>query len=243
MFQVYLVENDRNLNHLLSLYMQKEGWTITSFMNGENACKNMEKCPHIWIVDSHLPDMDGYQILNEVKETYPQVPFLLISDRNSTMDRVIGLEMGCDDYLAKPFLPKELVIRARKMMELTYGSVRTTRKKTEYHIPPYVVDEMKRVVRMGTTIIRLTSKEFDLLYLFIKNPLRIFSREQIIKNIWGQDHFGSDRSVDDLIRRLRKKMKLLRIETVYGYGYRMLQSIYSDQQRKNTIESNSTITI
>lgn len=224
MFQVYLVENDRSLNHLFSLYLQKEGWSITSFINGEKACKYIDKNPHIWIIDSGLPDIDGYQILNEVKEKYPQVPVILISDRNSGMDKVIGLEMGCDDYLSKPFLPKELVIRARKMLERTYGSDISAKRATVYQIQPYKIDEITRLVCADNETINLTSKEFDLALLFAKNPLRTFSREQILKYVWDDDHFGSERSVDDLVRRLRRKMKFLRIETVYGYGYRMLQN-------------------
>lgn len=231
MFQVYLVESDRHLNHLFSLYLQKEGWNITSFVNGENACKYIDRCPHIWIIDSWLPDVDGYQILNEVKEKYPRIPVMLISERSSGMDRVIGLEMGCDDYLPKPFLPKELVIRTRKMLERTYGSVLSSRKPTTFQVPPYMIDEIKRIVCKDKEIINLTSKEFDLITLFAKNPLRTFSREQILKYVWGEDHFGSERSVDDLIRRLRKKMKLLRIESVYGYGYRMLYSIDAGRQQ------------
>lgn len=224
MFQVYIVENDTNLNHLFSLYLQKEGWNITSFLNGENASKYIDKCPHIWILDSTLPDIDGYQILAEVKEKYPRLPVILISERNSGMDRVIGLEMGCDDYLSKPFLPKELVIRAKKMLERTYGFGPGSRRTLVYNIMPYVIDENKRIVMTDSKIVRLTSKEFDLLLLFVKNPLRTFSREQILKYVWGQDYFGSDRSVDDLVRRLRNKMNYLRVESIYGYGYRMLNN-------------------
>jgi len=105
-FQVYLVENDRDLNHLFSLYLQKEGWTITSFMSGEKACKYMDKCPHIWIVDSCLPDMDGYQILNEVKEKYPEIPVMLISERNSGMDRVIGWKWAAMNICPSRFCQK-----------------------------------------------------------------------------------------------------------------------------------------
>ena len=212
------------MNHLFSLYLQKEGWNITSFLDGEKACKYIDKCPHIWIVDSSLPDIDGYQILCEVKEKYPRLPVILISERNSGMDRVIGLEMGCDDYLPKPFLPKELVIRAKKMLERTYGGGPASRRTLVYNLKPYVIDENKRIVFTDSKIIKLTSKELDLLLLFVKNPLRTFSREQILKYIWGQDYFGSDRSVDDLVRRLRNRMKFLRVETVYGYGYRMLNN-------------------
>jgi Response regulators consisting of a CheY-like receiver domain and a winged-helix DNA-binding domain len=222
MFQVYLVENDTPLNHLLSLYLQKEGWSITSFLNGEKACKYIDKCPHIWITDSWLPDVDGYQLLAEVKEKYPKIPVILISERNSITDRVIGLEMGCDDYLPKPFLPRELVLRAKKILERTYDAAITSERMTIFDIPPYKIDEISRMVYIDTKAIDFTSKEFDLLLLFAKNPLRTFSRDQILKYVWNDDHFGSDRSVDDLVRRLRKKAGLLRIESVYGYGYRLL---------------------
>lgn len=224
MFQVYLVENDRGLNHLFSLYLQKEGWNITSFTEGEKASRYIEKCPHIWIMDSSLPDIDGYQILSEVKEKSPRVPVIMISERNSGMDRVMGLEMGCDDYMPKPFLPKELVIRTRKMLERIYGYGSSSKRTLVYNVKPYVIDENKRIVMAGSKLTKLTSKEFDLLLLFVKNPLRTFSREQILKYVWGQDYFGSDRSVDDLVRRLRNKMAYLRIETIYGYGYRLLSN-------------------
>lgn len=225
MFQVYLVENDTQLNHLLSLYLQKEGWTITSFLSGDNAFEYIDKCPHMWIADSWLPEMDGYQLLTEIKEKYPKTPVILISERNSTSDRVIGLEMGCDDYLPKPFLPKELVLRAKNILERTYEDVMNSEIKMVYDIPPYKIDEISRMVYTDADIINLTSKEFDLLLLFARNPFRTFSRDQILKYIWNDEYFGSDRSVDDLIRRLRKKADLLRIESVYGYGYRLLSNL------------------
>lgn len=225
MFQVYLAENDAQLNHLLSQYLQKEGWAVTSFLSGETAYKYIDKCPHMWITDSWLPGTDGYQLLTEVKEKYPKTPVILISDRNSASDRVIGLEMGCDDYLTRPFLPKELVLRAKKILERTYENVVAAGRMMVYHIPPYNIDEVSRLVYTDTDIINFSSKEFDLLLLFAKNPFRTFSRDQILKYIWNDGYFGSDRSVDDLIRRVRKKADLLRIEAVYGYGYRLLSNL------------------
>jgi len=222
MYQVYLVQHDPNLNHLLSLYLQKEGLIITSFLEGEEAYKYIDKCPHMWIVDSGIPNINGYQILTEVKEKHPHIPVIMVSDRDSSTDRLIGLEMGCDDYLPKPFLPKELVIRAKRILKHIYDSVEPTKSKTVYNILPYIVDETARIVQKDAVIINLTSKEFDLLLLFAKNPFRTFSRDQILTYVWNSEHYGSDRSVDDLIRRLRRKMKNLRIESVYGYGYRLL---------------------
>jgi two-component system response regulator CssR len=196
---------------MLSLYLQKEGWAITSFLTGEKAFQFIDKCPHMWIADSWLPDIDGFQ--------------LLTSERNSTTDRVIGLEMGCDDYLTKPFLPRELVLRAKNLLERTYSDLELLNKAMVYEIHPYKIDEISRLVYSDTDIINFTSKEFDLLLLLAKNPLRTFSRDQILKYIWNDEHFGSDRSVDDLVRRVRKKADHLRIEAVYGYGYRLLSNL------------------
>ncbi|ADY55411.1 two component transcriptional regulator, winged helix family [Syntrophobotulus glycolicus DSM 8271] len=227
-YQVYLVVHEMNLNHLLSLYLQKEGLAITSFVQGEKACKYIDKNPHMWIVDSGIPDIDGYQILNEVKEKYPETPVIMISERSSNTDRVIALEIGCDDYLPKPFLPKELALRAKKMLERTYGSPDIQGSPPVHRLLPYRIDELARIVQEDTAVINLTAKEFDLLLLLAKNPFRTFSREQILKYVWNEEHFGSDRSVDDLVRRLRRKMSCLRIESVYGYGYRLLTNPLAD---------------
>ena len=224
MYQVYLVESDRQLNHLFLLYLQKEGWEITSFLDGEKALKYIDRTPHIWILDSNLKDIEGYQILNEVKEKYPHIPVILISDRNSNMDRIIGLEMGCDDYLPKPFLPKELVIRTRNLLERTYEGLAQMQNSRTYNISGYIIDEIQRIVLYNSTFINLTSKEFDLLIMLVKNPMRAFSRDQIRKYVWQDELSGSDRSVDDLIRRLRKKLPELRIESIYGFGYRLINS-------------------
>jgi Response regulators consisting of a CheY-like receiver domain and a winged-helix DNA-binding domain len=230
MYQISLVEHDAHLNHLFSLYLQKEGWTINAFLEADKACKYIDRNQHMWIIDSCQPDIDGFQLLNEIKEKYPTVPVILISDRNSGSDRVIALEMGCDDYMPKPFLPKELVLRSKRILERTYGNDLKVIKNVTYNIPPYFIDETMRIAHTDTNIIDLTAKEFELLLMFAKKPLMIFSRDQIIKYVWNEDHYGSDRSVDDLIRRLRKKMKVLRIESVYGYGYRLLPTFSQSRE-------------
>jgi two-component system response regulator CssR len=132
---------------------------------------------------------------------------------------VLGLELGSDDYISKPFLPRELVIRVQKLLTRVYES---SSVRTSVQLPPYTIDESVRSVSLNNENLNLTSKEFDLLLLFLHNKGQAFSREQMIEHIWGSDYFGTDRVVDDLVRRLRKKMPDLKIETIYGYGYRML---------------------
>ena len=199
-YTIYRVEDDKNLNLILSTYLQKEGWEVSSFFTGEEALNAIKNPPDLWILDIMLPDIDGYQIIKEIKETTPHIPVIFISARDADLDRILGLELGSDDYLAKPFLPRELVIRTKKLLERVYKTPLEL-----INIPPYSIDEKSRRVKKGEETINLTSKEFDLLAFFIKNRNQALSREQILKALWGEDYFGTDRVVDDLVRRLRKK--------------------------------------
>lgn len=221
---IYLTEDEPNLNQVLATYLRKEGWQVRSFQTGEAARECISEPPHLWILDIMLPDVDGYQLIREIKAAEPDVPVIFISARDADLDRVIGLELGSDDYLAKPFLPRELVIRVRKLLERVYGRRTEAASAACYPIASYLIDESRRMVRQGDTAIEVTSKEFDLLLLFVKNQGIAFSREQVLQGVWGEDYFGSDRVVDDLVRRLRKKMPDLRLETMYGYGYRMVKA-------------------
>jgi two-component system response regulator CssR len=114
-YKIYLVEDDKNLNLVLTTYLEKEGWNITSFLTGREAQSQIPNPPDLWILDIMLPDIDGYQLIREIKVKTPNIPVIFISARDADIDRVVGLELGSDDYLAKPFLPRELVIRARNL--------------------------------------------------------------------------------------------------------------------------------
>lgn len=122
---IYLVEDEENLNLLLKKYLEKEGYEVVSFVNGESAMQKIQDLPHLWILDIMLPDIDGYQLIKSIKEYNPNSPVIFMSARNQELDRVIGLELGSDDYLSKPFLPRELIIRTNKLMERLYGEKET----------------------------------------------------------------------------------------------------------------------
>ncbi|TCU68170.1 two-component system response regulator CssR [Tissierella praeacuta] len=218
-YKIYLVEDDENLNLILTSYLKKEGWNVSSFLNGEDAEKAITNPPDLWILDIMLPDIDGYQLIKEIKSATPNIPVIFISARDADIDRVVGLELGSDDYLPKPFLPRELVIRARNILDRFNTNISHI-----YNLPPYIINDSSRIVKLEEKVIDLTSKEYDLLIYFAKNPNIALSREQILDHIWGNNYFGSDRVVDDLVRRLRKKMPDLDVETVYGYGYRVNKS-------------------
>jgi len=221
-YKIYLVEDDQNLNDILSSYLKKEGWEVKTFLKGETAREKITAEPDLWILDIMLPDIDGFQLISEIKKQNDNTPVIFISARDADLDRIIGLEKGSDDYLAKPFSPRELVIRVKNLLKRVYG------KKDEeqsYSYAGYLIDfKGRRVVKKEENRdIELTAKEFDLLGFLFDNLQNALSREQIIKNVWGDNYYGSDRVVDDLVRRLRKKLPHAKIETVYGHGYRMVK--------------------
>lgn len=217
MKRIYLVEDDENLNLILTSYLEREGFIVNSFLNGMSAKENIENVPDLWILDIMLPDIDGYRLIKEIKNTTPHIPIIFISARDTDIDRVLGLELGCDDYLPKPFLPRELVIRTKNILDRYQKD-----EALEDTIGNYKIDKGSRIVKKGDKHIKLTSKEYNLLLYFLENMGLALSRDQILDAIWEEDYFGSDRVVDDLVRRLRKKMESLNIETIYAYGYRMV---------------------
>jgi Response regulators consisting of a CheY-like receiver domain and a winged-helix DNA-binding domain len=217
-YKIYLVEDEENLNHILKSYIEKEGFQVTSFLNGEAARNNIHNRPDLWVLDIMLPDIDGFQLLKEIKEKDKDVPIIFISARDKDIDRIIGLEMGSDDYISKPFMPRELVIRVQKLLKRVYNS---NKNNDVIAIEDYTIDIEKRFVKLKNDEITMTSREFDLLVLLINKKGGAITRDQILNELWGVDYFGSDRVVDDLVRRLRKKLTELKIETIYGHGYRL----------------------
>lgn len=196
---------------------------MQGFTNGSLAKAAICEHPHLWILDIMLPGVDGYQLLREIKADDPDLPVIFISARDADIDRIVGLEMGSEDYLPKPFLPRELVIRTRRLLDRVYALGKDVGSPSRLEINPYIIDKVNRMVYREEMPVELTSREFDLLILLLNNMGVPLGRQQIIDQVWGNDYFGSDRVVDDLLRRLRKKMGELRVETIYGYGYRMVK--------------------
>lgn len=224
-YLVYLVEDEENLSAVLRAYLEKENWSVKVFDNGNDALEAIEDKPHLWILDIMLPGTDGYQLLKAIKEKEDR-PVIFISARDQDLDRVLGLEMGSDDYLSKPFLPQELIIRAKKILNRIYGTSTQEQKKIELN--QYLIDPIGRTVTdtlaTGEELVDLTTKEMDLILLLTGDIGKAFSREKIIEFVWGENYFGSERAVDDVVRRVRKKMNRIHLETLYGYGYRILSS-------------------
>jgi len=218
--KIYLVEDEQSLNVLLEKYLQIEGYDVTTFSDGNSALGKIKNMPDMWLLDIMLPDIDGYELIKKIKEYNKSTPVIFMSARNEELDRVVGLELGSDDYLSKPFLPRELIIRVNKLMERIYGN--DEYKEDYFFIDGYKISKNQRTVFFENMEISLTKFEFELLMYFVNNKNYVLSREQILEKVWGFDYFGSDRVVDDTIRRLRKKMEQINIETVYGCGYKLV---------------------
>ncbi|SHJ26979.1 two-component system, OmpR family, response regulator CssR [Clostridium cavendishii DSM 21758] len=220
--KIYLVEDEKSLNVLLEKYLTKEGYEVKTFFNGRTAIERIKDNPDLWVLDIMLPDTDGYEIIRAVKANNKNTPVIFMSARNEELDRVVGLELGSDDYLSKPFLPRELVIRTNRLIERIYGNNEIKSQDSGINVGAYKIIKSQRAIFLDKEEIQLTNKEFELLNYFIENKNNVVSREQILTSVWGDDYFGSDRVIDDTIRRLRKKMEKLNLETVYGYGYKLV---------------------
>ena len=216
MYKICLVEDEKNLNDLIKSYLEREGYEVVQYYNGIDALNRAADNADLWILDIMLGDeVSGYDIIKKIRES-SDVPVIFTSARDQELDKIIGLELGSDDYITKPYSPKELVLRVGNIIKRVYNN---QTEKVIYET--YEIDIDKRLVSENGKEITLTTLEFDLLTMLLKSKNKSFSRNQILENVWGDNYFGSDRVVDDLVRRLRKKLPKLRLSTIYGYGYRL----------------------
>ena len=212
---INVVEDERDLNELVKSYLIKEGYEVYSYYTYDEAYKAIDKPCDLWILDIMLDDKSGFDLIEEIKNRFPNVPVVFTSGRDKEFDRIIGLEKGSDDYITKPFSPKELVLRINNIIKRVY------KESKRIQVGKYEIDEAQRIVYEGDQPIDLTTKEFDLLMLFIRNRGNAILREQILEQVWDDNYYGSDRVVDDTLRRLRKKLPDINIQTLYGFGYRL----------------------
>ena len=214
---ISIVEDEKDINNLVAQYLRKEGYEVHSYYTYEEASAHVaDDDVHLWILDIMLDDKSGFDLIEEIRLQGPETPVIFMSARDKEFDRIIGLEKGCDDYITKPFSPKELVLRVNNIIKRAYRD-----DNNRISIDGYELDEEQRKIYADNVEIELTTKEFDLLMMFIKNKGIAFSRDKILENVWDENYVGSDRVVDDTLRRLRKKLPNLNIHTIYGYGYRL----------------------
>lgn len=220
MYKICLVEDEENLNNLIKSYLIRENYDVITFTKGEEAINNISNDIDLWILDIMLGDsISGYDLIKKIREINKDVPVIFTSARDQDLDKIIGLELGSDDYITKPYSPKELMLRVKNILKRVYSN--------DFEIinyENYEINVEKRIIldKLKEKEITLTTLEFNLLIMFLKNKNKSFAREDILNNIWGDDYFGSDRVVDDLVRRVRRKLPKVRIDTIYGYGYRLV---------------------
>ena len=220
MYTICLVEDEIALSNIVKLYLEKAGYNVISFSKGSDAISYIGNEVHLWILDIMLgDDVSGYNVIKAIREQDEDIPVIFTSARDQEIDKIFGLELGSDDYMTKPYSSKELVLRVNNIIKRVYKDKQEKDKEIRYE--DYVINLTKRLILHNNKEVKLTTLEFDLVVLFLKNRDKSFSREEILNSVWGEDYFGTDRVVDDLVRRIRKKLPKLKIDAIYGYGYRL----------------------
>ncbi len=215
---IVVVEDEANISDLVGMYLEREGFRVLKCASGAAGLEAFRsQRPRMMILDVGLPDTDGLEVCKQIRRT-SQIPVIFLTARDGEVDRVLGLELGADDYLTKPFSPAELVARVRAVLRRSEGALAPELVQAG----AVTVDAGRREVRAGDQVIDLTTKEFDLLRFLAERPGLALSRQQILDGVWGHDWFGDARTVDVHIAQVRKKLGgALAITTVRGVGYRL----------------------
>jgi DNA-binding response OmpR family regulator len=226
---IVVAEDERDLNNLVRRHLEDEGHRVVQAFDGPSAVLAVgQERPDLLILDWMLPRLDGLEVCRRVRRD-SIVPILMLTARSEEVDRVLGLEVGADDYLTKPFSIRELLARVRAMLrrvELLRDARPTDGDPPILVDGPLRIDVGQHVVSLDGRPLELTPKEFDLLALLVRNPGRAFSRDYLVETIWGYEYGGFDRTVDTHVLRLRKKLGPIgeRIETVWSIGYRFARA-------------------
>lgn len=226
MQRVLVVDDDPNVCELVSLYLEREGFSIECVHDGQAALDAFGKNhPDLIVLDLMLPAVDGLEVCRRVRKA-SETPIIMLTARGDDVDRILGLELGADDYVPKPFNPRELVARVKAVLRRSRaGTDVRTDEQRPLHFNGLMVDPLGRVARLGDQEISLTPKEFDLLWHLAAHPGRTFTRPDLLESVWGYDYYGDERTVDVHIKRLRRKVEppghtIRYIHTVWGVGYK-----------------------
>ena len=222
MEKILIVDDDKNICELLKLYIEKDGFSTVLAYDGINAVKlATNENPDLILLDVMLPGLDGWQVCREIRKT-SQVPIILVTAKGEVFDKVLGLELGADDYVTKPFDTKEIVARIKAVL-------RRTAKEKDSNIQLVTFDKLSINLTNYELIVNgqaidTPPKELELIYHLAKNPNRVFTRDQLLDEVWGFDYYGDSRTVDVHVKRLREKLDGVKtnweLKTVWGVGYK-----------------------
>ena len=223
--RILLIDDDVNISHLVRLYLEKEGYEITEAIRGDegiNAFK--KKHPDLVLLDVMLPGMDGLQVLREIRKL-SKVPVIMLTAKDETFDKVLGLELGADDYITKPFESKELVARVKAVLRRSAMEKEEADTDDTIAFPQLTVSLARYEVTYRSKGVEMPPKELEVLYYLASHPNMVFTREQLLERVWGFDFFGDSRTVDVHIKRLREKLVGCEehgweIHTVWRVGYK-----------------------
>ena len=222
---VLLADDDAKIRELLELYLTKEGFAVVHASDGAEAIlKAQQLKPDLIVLDIMMPVMDGMEVCRQVRK-FSRVPVIMLTARLEDEDRIQGLELGADDYVSKPFNPRELVARVKAVLRRVPGVEEEQAGSDLIKFPNLMINRQEYVATSSGTSVQLTAKEMDLLWHMASHPGRVFSREQLLESIWGYEYFGDTRTVDTHIKRIRQKLgvkddSLWDIKTVWGVGYK-----------------------
>lgn len=219
--KVLVIDDDVNICEVIRLYMEKEGFEVLSVYNGRKAVEEFSKfAPNIVILDIMLPGADGWQVCREIRKI-SNIPIIMLTAKGETFDKVLGLELGADDYIVKPFEPKELVARVKAVLR-RYERKDSDTQEVVY--PNLVINKSNYTVKINGVEIEFPPKELELLFFLASNPNKVFTREQLLEHVWGFDFYGDSRTVDVHVKRLREKIEVQhstwQLKTVWGVGYK-----------------------
>ncbi|WP_420640947.1 response regulator transcription factor [Candidatus Leptofilum sp.] len=220
---ILVVDDEANIRDLARLYLEKDGYKVILAQNGAQALNLVKENElALMVLDLMLPEVDGWEVCRRVR-TDSNLPILMLTARDDDIDKIVGLEMGADDYLTKPFNPRELVARVRAILRRTTDSANGSDNDDVRQIGTVSIDPKSREVMAGDTRVALRTKEFDLLLTLADHPNIVLSREQLLDLVWGYDFYGQTRTVDVHIAHLRDKLgDNVTIETVWGMGYKLV---------------------
>jgi DNA-binding response OmpR family regulator len=221
---ILVVDDEANIVELVRLYLQQEGFRVMAASDGVAALEVLGKeRPDLLVLDIMLPEIDGWEVCRRVR-AFSQVPIIMLTARDAEVDRIVGLEIGADDYLVKPFSPRELVARVKAVLRRSQAEQPAEAVK-QLKVDDLTIDPARRKVTRGSDEITLTTKEFDLLYLLAVNRGIVFTRERLLERVWGYNYAGDTRTVDVHLRHLREKLEKdpaqpAYLLTVWGVGYK-----------------------
>lgn len=221
--KILVVDDDNHILELAQMYLEKDNFDVMTAADGAEALNRIFKDdPALVILDLMLPEIDGWEVCKQVRAK-SDVPIIMVTARDDDVDKIVGLELGADDYLTKPFNPRELVARVRAILRRLERPTKNERDAENLSIGNLVVDAERRMVTVNDAPVDLRMKEFDLLLTFVQNPRIVFSREKLLNIVWGYDFAGETRTVDMHIAHLRHKLDGMTpiIETVWGVGYKL----------------------